>query len=88
MRFLADFAPTSRGPDLTQVTGRKRQIPLLRFEQTTASLEYRTCSPTHTPGVRVGFEFDPAATDRSDLRLDLLPADGLPSESWRYRWLR
>ena len=42
----------------------------------------------YTGGVRVSFEFDPTAADRSDLRLDLESLDGVPSESWRYRWLR
>ena len=42
----------------------------------------------YTGGVRVSFEFDPAAAERSDLRLELESLDGVSSESWRYRWLR
>ena len=42
----------------------------------------------YTGGVRVSFEFDPAAAGRSDLRLDLDSPDGVSSESWRYRWIR
>jgi len=42
----------------------------------------------YTGGVRVSFNFDPAAAGHSDLRLDLESLDGVSSESWRYRWLR
>ena len=42
----------------------------------------------YTGGVRVSFEFDPAAADHSDLRLELQSPDGVSSESWRYRCLR
>lgn len=89
IRFLVDFALTSRGPNLPRVAASQAPNPVatVRANHGIAGIPHVQRNP-YTGGVRVSFEFDPAAADRSDLRLDLQSADGLPSESWRYRWLR
>ena len=89
IRFLVDFALASRGPNLPRVAASQAPNPIatVRANHGIAGVPHVQRNP-YTGGVRVGFEFDPAGANRSDLRLDLKSADGLPSESWRYRWLR
>ena len=89
VRFIVDFAQTGGG-------AASEKAIALRVPDFIASVHAShgvAGRPTlqgnpYTGGVRVGFEFDPAAADRSDLRLDLTSLYGVSSESWRYRWLR
>ena len=89
VRFIVDFAQTDR-------RAASEKAAALRVPDPVASVRasHGVAGRPHvqrnfyTGGVRVSFEFDPAAAGRSDLRLDLESLDGVSSESWRYRWLR
>ena len=89
VRFLVDFALASRGSDVTKDPASKAANPVatVRANHGIAGKAHVQRNP-YTGGVRVSFEFNPKAADRSDFKLDLQSADGLPSESWWFRWLR
>ena len=90
VRFVVDFAQTGRGAELEEKAAPVRvpnPVASVRASHGVAGKPHVQRN-LYTSGVRVSFEFDPAAADRSDLRLDLESLDGVSSESWRYRWLR
>ena len=88
VRFVVDFAQTGRGADSEKAAAiRVPNSASVRASHGVAGRPHVQRN-RYTGGVRVSFDFDPAAADRSDLRLDLEPLYGVSSESWRYRWLR
>ena len=89
VRFIVDFAQTGRRADFEEATASRVRDPTasVRASHGVAGRTHVQRNP-YTGGVRLSFEFDPAAAGRSDLRLDLEFLDGVSSESWRYRWLR
>ncbi len=72
VRFVVDFAQTDRGADSEKATALRVPdlIASVRASHGVAGRPHVQRNP-YTGGVRVSFEFDPAAADRSDLRLDL-----------------
>jgi glucans biosynthesis protein len=89
IRFIVDFAQTDRRADSEKAAAIRVPDPIasVRASHGVAGRPHVQRN-LYTGGVRVSFEFDPAAAGRSDLRLDLGSFDGVSSESWRYRWLR
>lgn len=89
VRFFVDFALASPVPNSTQTEALLGGGPVATVSASHGIAEKAHVQRNpHTGGVRVSFVFDPAAGVHSDLGLDLEPMDGVPSESWRYRWLR
>ena len=89
VRFVVDFAQTVRGADSEKAAAIRVPdfIASVRASHGIAGRPHLQRN-LYTGGVRVSVDFDPAAADHSDLRLDLGSLDGVSSESWRYRWLR
>jgi glucans biosynthesis protein len=89
LRFLVDFALVSAGSELTYAAAPVAgdAVVTVRASHGFAEKAHVQRNP-HTGGMRVSFVFDPAAAVHSDLSLDLEPVDGVPCESWRYRWVR
>ena len=84
-RFIVDFVQTGRRADSENAAA--NPVASVRASHGVAGRPHVQRN-FYTGGVRVSFEFDPAAAGRSDLRLDLESLDVVSSESWRYRWLR
>ena len=89
VRFVLDFAQTGRRADSEKAMAVTAPDPVasVRASHGVAGRPHVQRN-LYTGGLRVSFEFDPAAADRSDLRLELEFLDGVSSESWRYRWSR
>ena len=84
VRFIVDFAQIDRSAASEKIAD---PVPSVRASHGVAGRPHVQRNP-YTGGVRVSFEFEPAAADHSDLRLELQSLDGVSSESWRYRWVR
>ena len=89
VRFIVDFAQTGGEAASEKAAAIRATNPVasVRASHGVAGRPHVQVNP-YTGGLRVSFDFDPAAAGRSDLRLDLESLDGVSSESWRYRWLR